>query len=736
MAQKIEDLQIDAERLQVMQSGKSEESDAYPHATKTIKNLREQIEKITGEKNEEIEKLQVELKKRTQNLQGLVNKELWEKNREIERLTQVINNLQNQKRQMRSLDGFFMNDDQSLSNSFNESHFNDAMEKNKKARDKINQLVKKLYENHDRVSKHDVDQLKSELQLLNEEHEKCEVVRKNCVDLCGVLSDRLEELSGFLGYLLQHADVLALLGKDKKMAMQQAVNRSLDLSRSLNVSRLSMLGDHSLAHLDNNSVLNILDATMGSTRESMDNVALVSNLRAKIEYLQLQLDEKSKNSASPASSGPSGSEVWSEPDRNVSMARMGLEKMSLESDETEESQRLAQLEEKLQEQETLLAEKNEVLLKIQEKLLQLESESQENLCKLNEKLQDTLQELADYQNLKAEHDEIIGSQKETLQFLENELQGKESVISELKENKDKLNQEIKEWERQCETFRQMSHTQADQLMEKESLFKKLQDEIQENYVPKNVYDSLSAKTMRQQDRMAADQEQIIYMQSEITKIQGRLKENEVKIESLQEELDDSLDKLDQLSEERKQVEQEKSQMKKQISELREEIDVVKFVKDELQAKVDHLLEQEVEKPTSDNASGYGSEEVLNPIKEDKENLRSTLEKPLLKTLEISEDRKNMLLSNSVLVDPDCLSCTQFEKNVKELRKEIETLKNLLASACRKLSQQNQRKAEVEKNIKKEILKTKDILENVRSNMENQIKKSPNYGTETRSGGKF
>lgn len=710
------------------------------------------METLAATKNEEIEKLKLELRKRTQNLQGLVNKELWEKNREIERLTQLINNLQNQQRQMRSLDAVSFNDGNlSLSNSFNETSFNSAMEKNKKAQEKINQLVKKLCESHDKVSKHDVDQLNAQLKTLNEEHEKCEAVRKGCADLCAILSDRLEELGGFLAYLLQQSDVVALLGSEKGLAMQHAVNRSLDFSKSLNISRLSLPGDASLVHLENLTALGLVDGSYGSFRESTENLTLVTNLRAEIELLKQQLDEKSRQTSPEASisekkySGPSESEEWSEPDRNVSMARIGLQQSTLVAEKSLEStseenqlqqNKISELQEELKEKEILLAEKNEVLIKVQEKLLQLESEAQENLSKLNEEMLITAKEREAYRQSKLQLEQDVQAQKEEMEQMQQILVAKIGDVYVLAKEKEILEHEIEESEAQCELIRQKSHELFDQLEGKENMCKQLQEQldvmqinIQEKFVPKEDFESLNLRTQRQQERMEKDQEQIIYMQTEITKMQGRLRENDQKILGLQEELDDSLEKLEELGEERDRILRELSDLRKQIQDKDDEMDTIKFEKTELALKLMRMDDENEGKqpgiPSSDIASGYGSEEVLSP-KDEKENVLAVLEKPILKTLEISDERKSLLLSNSLPADPKCESCVLFEKDIKNMKKEMTKLKSALAKACFKLSQQNQRKAEVENNIKKEILKTKDVLENVRSNMETQLKKGTKW----------
>lgn len=140
-----------------------------------------------------------------------------------------------------------------------------------------------------------------------------------------------------------------------------------------------------------------------------------------------------------------------------------------------------------------------------------------------------------------------------------------------------------------------------------------------------------------------------------------------------------------------------------------------------------------DKPTSSDASGYASEEVGPIVKrsasisssDEKENIQrlsnisafsldqSSLIRPHLKTLPISPARKSLLLSN----DLPCENC-------KKLAEEAIVLRGSLGKALANIHQQNRRKALVENSIKVQIQKTHNVLQNVRSNMETELKKSP------------
>lgn len=163
-------VELETELLTVKQSIESLEGNLSHLHKKTETYLnRDDIEliKLAENRGKEIERLEEELRKRTGNLQEIVNKELWDKNREIEQLQKRI----------RSNDIF--------------SGAGDA---------KI-QLTK-----NDNLLR-----LKTELNDLNQKYELCLRSKQEALDLCGILTTRLEELALFLKSLLkQH--VLGFLG--------------------------------------------------------------------------------------------------------------------------------------------------------------------------------------------------------------------------------------------------------------------------------------------------------------------------------------------------------------------------------------------------------------------------------------------------------------------------------------------------------------------------------------------
>ncbi|KAG5878661.1 hypothetical protein JTB14_015596 [Gonioctena quinquepunctata] len=310
---------------------------------------------VMEEKDREIERLTVELKKCTCYLQEIVNTELWDKNKEIEKLH---------------------NKHANLSESI--------------------KLKKDLAEKEGEIGdlRHTISELQTELEL-------SEKVRNESNEVCSLLNTRLEELALFLDSLLKQKSVLGFLGLHKERKLRAVVNSTLDLSKSFAMSMI-INPDQSLVQLSNiTSLLNdsvFQELTFNNTPQEEDiqevlaivpkditlryqshlykqnknsepnNDDLITALREQVVNLKSELqlrdielnklntnlcnrstdtegDQKNRSSgfkdisklfASPVkcnttsttlkyqSDCQSESEGWSEPDRIISRARIGL----------------------------------------------------------------------------------------------------------------------------------------------------------------------------------------------------------------------------------------------------------------------------------------------------------------------------------------------------------------------------------------------------------------------------
>jgi len=263
------------------------------------------------EKNREIERLNGELRKRTNNLQELVNKELWDKNREIEKLQDRLKSTCERKEleimslqqqvcardfQLKMLlekvtelakhasilpTSLMVRELQQLPVTFNQHvHFQHtslssgetlknetpdvsrgefgtasvpsvtcaakddvtylhdqlqaSVEEKKYLCSKVEELREKLRNTPERDN--DSRTLRSECAKLRDELDRANMWRKEAGDACALLTKRLEELARFLSSLLKHPERLGSLRAKHRQLLEQAVERSMELSRSLSVS--------------------------------------------------------------------------------------------------------------------------------------------------------------------------------------------------------------------------------------------------------------------------------------------------------------------------------------------------------------------------------------------------------------------------------------------------------------------------------------------------------------------
>lgn len=320
-----------------------------------------------------------------------------------------------------------------------------------------------------------VNALRAELIQAKNDAEQAVHWRNECVEVCAVLTSRLEELAGFLDSLLKNNDVLSMLAQDRHKAMRKAVDNSLDLSRSIN--RMSMTSHGRLSMDDRRSsifqmscISDVLNDSYfagrynGDETDNMKNSSTVERLRAEVEMLRSELDKvnaESKNSTSNASDLMrrsarnlsqhldlcSESEEWSEPDRKVSHERIGLDdsiKMNAHvrspctgkykasavgsssgSDDNNDS-RLSRknstlrLQEKILDLEAQLSEKNAHLIDLQDAALKHEVEMGEYQSRIDALTND----LHHYQEMNKTLQTTVEQMREQAAETEQDMQGR------------------------------------------------------------------------------------------------------------------------------------------------------------------------------------------------------------------------------------------------------------------------------------------------------------------------
>ncbi|XP_054282058.1 centrosomin-like isoform X2 [Macrosteles quadrilineatus] len=408
---------------------KSQSTDSNQQSEENCKDNEIHLKELE-DKNKEIENLKKELKKKTFNLQGLVNKELWDKNREIEKLNKLCERqhveMMSLEKQIREYQLTMMEKVSGFTSpvTFQRSIFNDK--ENQQPMTDTRMQIQRLVEDKRQLQRTveelqarllntpERDKESAQIQALREEKDAAEKQRKEAVNACVLLTTRLQELADFLESLLP-----LLCGKKRKY-VQQAVERSRELSRSLSLAAeessllqcstwtdlqpslvVPLLPDISTVdfwsgdeaeepfsgdeagkaaaetlntekNCDNpflNSIFNfdgkkfsigskeddafydLADITEGSLvdtcSEALDNTCTRINPEVKssnIGKITLTSRKKSVGDTKERSVKEDGSEceTWSEPDRDVSYARMGLKedlvnKTTLACDDTSET---------------------------------------------------------------------------------------------------------------------------------------------------------------------------------------------------------------------------------------------------------------------------------------------------------------------------------------------------------------------------------------------------------------
>ena len=510
-----------------------------------------------------------------------------------------------------------------------------------------------------------IAQLKTELKQARLDAETADKWRRQCADLCATLSTRLEELAGFLNSLLKHKDVLGVLAIDKRKAMRRAVDRSLDLSKSLNmtlsVSGMSML-DQSLAELTNLSdILGEVELDLGESKTFNSHEELhghgqsnqsIEVLKAENKALKKELDKrrcldaKKERRSLPlptiiTENRESESEAWSEPDRKVSLARIGLEdpaasliakeqtlslKKNTETDsdysdsnsrsfKARTQERIMHLEQQVQQRDTRIMEVQYQLLDAEKRL------KQENL-----KLLEVTQELQQVKQLNEElHQDLvaIGSQDTSTSHNETvllkQIEEKSNALEKLQEERERLLVESKLAEMQFNAMKSDMETnkkayeaalqkaaeqekqqlallkqELDQALE-QALFDKEQKHLeclQKDYVSKHEYVECCQQLNDLQKQYIEAQRSIECLQENEQELKQTLVETELTARNLQKQIDESTLRASKAAMERVKALNEKMQLQTRVEELTAQLDKYNEERLLMQQQIKQLEEEQ------------------------------------------------------------------------------------------------------------------------------------------------
>lgn len=374
------------------------------------------------------------------------------------------------------------------------------------------------------------------------EVEQSKTWRNDCMEVCGILTMRLKELAGFLDSLLKHKDVLSVLAQDRHKAMRKAVDRSLDLSRSLNNMSISAgpnrfsLNEQSLMQFSSVSEFlndSYFTASFFNENKENQNLSLTTSPKS-INDTSMPADLKDLKSEFEridAESAPSGllatghetnrkdrvksavavrlqpnseSEAWSEPDRKVSHERIGLdESVKLSTHVRSPSSKYNESSSASEEANTSRLTRKNSVLRLHEKITDLEStvtEKNKEIERLNNAqidLETSLQcereaskSLAEeLQNIRALN-KMITNEMESLKAqykeLASDLNNRVIENNELASERDELSQEIESLRESIEAdlrdIQEKHTTQIDAMMSQENVkLELLQQQMTDKY---------------------------------------------------------------------------------------------------------------------------------------------------------------------------------------------------------------------------------------------------------------
>ncbi|XP_044750220.1 centrosomin-like isoform X2 [Coccinella septempunctata] len=740
--------------------------------------------KLFEEKNKEIEKLNEELRKRTHDLQSVVNQELWQKNREIEKLqTKFTQLLENKEKEMIELKESFStlstnlnelrneNEEKHIENTNLKIDISDLKLQLQLLREKIGEIglisddrleveiiissldeMKNIQKQLEEVKleKETLTQRINELEgtvqiyegsthLLPREAE-IEKLRKNLktsedlrmqtTEVCHILRTQLEELAVFLDSLMKQKSVLGFLGSSQNRKLREAVEHSLDLSKSLNIS-LSMNPEQSLMQLSNiTALLNCSDISnrTDSNRYSFsimpDQATLtyqshlfrveddnqdqqksftVKSLEDQIQMLQRELNMKnielnryrresrngkelrlshSKPRISPSKlknsitlrseQHDSESEAWSEPDVNVSKARIGLFKEDKiagiheihSSDSTDES--LTQLDYK----------RADILNECQVTITKLSKQVQDLQAKLQEKESNyiELQEANDATNTLKEENEFLQVKAGEL---ENELKTAKSELERVNERKLEIEEKLDSLTLQIHQLEKSEKELVDSHNVKN---KELCDKINKMEVER---DQLVNMATEYANMTETSRQEIIQLENKLTKLSIEKENLEV---NLKKEYDDNLMRevknvekhlTDKIRETELKAVEQINEMTKKISELTENYTTNYVRKSEIVEKINEIealnLELNVLREALEDSkkSAKLSELVEKSMKEEINGLQAKVNRVEAQFAEAVKEKDRL---KKELVD-ECRKRAELERKYAEIEKEMLSLRD-------------------------------------------------------------
>lgn len=464
--------------------------------------------------------------------------------------------------------------------------------------------------------------------------------------------------------------MLGVLGQDRRKAMRRAVDKSLDLSKSLNnmslsvsgrlslnetsfIDRLSSLSDmlnvsagENKENQHRNSVMDVKESGNGSTNQS----AVIETLRAEVQFLKTELEKtgssmpsKKERKSFPSSVSTlavdpnSESEAWSEPDRKVSHARIGLDDVSVRGVSISRSPKKYNITDTASNTSTAsegagsgtgkLCRKNsslkyqERIAEVELKLSERDNEILKQQCRLVEsdnrlkterlKLIGVSKELNDYKDLSAmlkleisAFKEKIIAENTELEAIRIDLADKDAAIEKLTSERDASAVDLrvatmKLAALQTELIDMQRHhsDEIDTIMAQHSeglenvkrrMTEKHRAELDTDWVARAQHEDVCHKLETFGRRMAESQALVDFMKENEAELSAQIIEGEKTVRMLKKQLDDAAMQNSMVVLERTKVISEKLNMEKHNTDLQRQLDAIVTERAELNGRIAQL----------------------------------------------------------------------------------------------------------------------------------------------------
>lgn len=416
----------------------------------------------------------------------------------------------------------------------------------------------------------DLSCLQEELAAAKQDAENAHKWRNDCLEVCGALTIRLRELAEFLDSLLSNKDVLNAIAQDRRKMMRSSVDKSLDISKSFRRMSMSMIGATNFT-LNESNLLNQLTSLTDVLHNSMavvDHSMVVDDKENrptnKTERRTSRLDMSHESDLGwrlAQLKTQSESEDWSEPDRQVSHERIGLDGAAMyrnspnkhnhetntssasnseaASDKARRNTSAVRLQSRIGDLEKQLTERNDKNAQLTKHL----SEKVQTIQELEEKIEKYSQQV----NTSSSHDNV-NSIRAALEQKEDDLlrmqQERDSASVDLRLATMKLaslQQEMTELKKRhsqdVDDIMQEQRTNIEKA--KQNMTERHQIDIEQNYVLRNDYDALGNTVVEQQQEIATLQRLVQDLRENEDELKAEIMESERNVRALKKSVDDA-----------------------------------------------------------------------------------------------------------------------------------------------------------------------------------------------------